>query len=46
MWVDYEVTARPIGSYSGRVEVADDATDYEIEEKIKEELDFTIDIYR
>jgi len=46
MWVDYEVTVRPIGSYSGRVEVANDATDYEIEEKIKEELDFTIDIYR
>jgi len=46
MWVDYEVTVRPIGSYSGRVEVEDDATDYEIEEKIKEELEIAIDIFR
>ncbi len=46
MWIDYEVTVRPIGSYSGRIEVSDDATDSEIEEKIKEELDFSIDIFR
>lgn len=46
MWVDYEITVRPIGSYNGRVEVPDNATDSEIEEKIKEELDFSIDIYR
>jgi len=46
MWVDYEVTVRPIGSYSGSIEVSDDATDYEIEEKIKEELEFSIDIFR
>ena len=46
MWVDYEVAVSPIGSYSGRVEVPDDATDLEIKEKIKDELEFTIDIYR
>jgi len=44
MWIDYEVTIKQIGSYSGRVEVQDNATDSEIEEKIKEE--FEIDIYR
>ena len=46
MWIDYEITVRPIGSYSGRVEISDDATDLEIEEKIKDELEFAIDIYR
>ena len=46
MWIDYEITVRPIGSYSGRVETSDDATDLEIEEKIKDELEFAIDIYR
>ena len=46
MWIDYEITVRPIGSYSGRVEISDDTTDLEIEEKIKDELEFAIDIYR
>ena len=46
MWIDYEITVRPVGSYSGRIEVLDDATDLEIEEKIKGELDFNINIYK
>jgi len=40
------IDRKEVKYYVGCVEVADDATDYEIEEKIKEELDFTIDIYR
>jgi hypothetical protein len=46
MWVDYEITVRPIGSYIGSVEVSDNATNPEIKEKIKDELDFTIDLYK
>lgn len=48
MWVDYEVSVKLIGSYSGRIEVSDNATDLEIKEKIKKEIevDIEIDIFR
>lgn len=48
MWIDYEISIKSIGSYSGRIEVSEDTTDEEIKRQLKKEIesDIEIDIYR